>query len=468
MSEPLWTKSASQLAALLGRKEVSPVEVLRTFVAHQERVNPLLNAIVTPAADPQRQAQDAERRQLEGRRLSALDGIPITVKDNIFVGGMRCTWGSRLFERFVPVQDDICVERLRRAGVLIIGKTNTPEFALASRTENLVFGATRNPWDAGLTPGGSSGGAVASVAAGMVPFAIGTDAGGSIRSPASFTGLVGMRPSNGRIPRCHGFPPMAIDFQAIGLLSRTIDDLVLLYRAVSGPDPRDAASLRLPTGAVAADPSSVRVRVVTNAGGEPVESAVRAGLRAGADALAELGYQVEAGDAPYELEEVRAVWGVLSSVGAARVAQQFDGWRDLVGGNILSLAEQGLKVSAVQYVDALDRLARIRSHVSNAWQGFDVILCPTSPVMPWPIELPFPASVDGLPGHARSGNVFTTWVNAVGHPAMTLPTLPSPAALPVGMQLVGPFAGEELLFDIARRFEHIRPWSARWPRIVRD
>jgi aspartyl-tRNA(Asn)/glutamyl-tRNA(Gln) amidotransferase subunit A len=463
----LWARSAAELSGLLERREVSPREIWRAFRSQQERLNPGLNAIVTPPSPRIEQELDAsERRHAEGKRLSPLDGIPVTVKDNIFVAGMRCTWGSRLFEDFVPERDDVCVERLRLAGALIAGKTNTPELALAARTDNLVFGSTRNPWDTALTPGGSSGGAVASVAAGMVPLAIGTDAGGSIRSPASFTGLVGLRPSNGRIARCHGFLPMANDFQAIGLLSRTVQDMALLYAVVAGSDPRDPGSMRLPAGARAAQPGSVRIRFVSDSGGEPVESAVRAGVRAGADALARLGYQVEEGPLPYDLEDVRAVWGVLSSVGAARVAQGFEGWRDRVGNNILALAEQGSKVTGTEYVRALDRLARIRAQASTAWEGFDVLLCPTSPVRPWPHELPHPTVVDGRPGHARSGSVFTTWVNAVGHPAVSLPTQPSADGLPVGMQLVGSFAGEQLLLDIAARFEAVRPWAHRWPRLA--
>ena len=196
----LWEHSATELSQLMDRKRISPVEVLEGVISRCESLNPRLNAIVALDLEGARTAARASEARMQSRaRLGALDGLPVTVKDNIFVRGMPATWGSLLYRDFTPEDDDLAVERLRAEGAVIVGKTNTPEFALASFTDNRVFGPTRNPWNPDLTPGGSSGGAVAAIATGMVPLAIGTDAGGSIRLPASHTGLVGFRPSTGRV-----------------------------------------------------------------------------------------------------------------------------------------------------------------------------------------------------------------------------------------------------------------------------
>jgi aspartyl-tRNA(Asn)/glutamyl-tRNA(Gln) amidotransferase subunit A len=342
MSEELWRTSASELALLLERGALAPSELLQACLARHAQCNPALNAIVTLCGDEARAAaREADERQRAGRRRSAIDGIPVTVKDNLYVRAVRATWGSRLFADFVPEHDDICVERLRAAGAIVIGKTNTPEFALAGYTDNLVFGPTRNPWNLALTPGGSSGGAVASVAVGITPLAIGTDAGGSIRTPASYTGLVGVRPSNARIPRRHGFPPMANEFQVITPLARTVADAVLLYDVLAGPDARDPASPRFAQEAPAKAPAEIRIRLVTDANGEPVDPEVRANVTAAATVLAGLGYGVEIGAAPYDLEEVRAVYATLAAAGAARVLERFPEWRDNVSANVVSIRNDG-------------------------------------------------------------------------------------------------------------------------------
>ena len=465
----MWQKTASELSNLLESGTVSPCELLDLYLERCRRHNPMLNAIVTQSLEQaQAAARDAEKRQIERKRLSRIDGLPISIKDNLYVRGMRATWGSRLFADFTPAEDDICVERVRAAGAVLVGKTNTPEFALAGYTDNLLFGPTRNPWNLELTPGGSSGGAAASVAMAMTPFAIGTDAGGSIRTPASYTGLVGLRPSNGRIARCHGFPSMANDFQVIAPLARTVADAQLLYEVLAGPDSRDPSSLRLPAEHPVSAPSTIRIRVVTSVNGEPVDSEVRASIRAAADDFANLGYQVNEGRAPYDIEDVRSVYSTFSAAGAARVLERYPAWRDIVGENIAAIGERDLKLSATQYVNEIDRLARIRAEVSRAWQEFDVLLTPTSATLPWSLREPYPAEIDGRPAQPRTASIFTTWVNAVGQPAMSIPVTPSSTGLPIGMQLVGRFGAEKLLFDMASRFEEVRPWSHRWPALAAD
>lgn len=461
--ENLWQYSVPELAGLLASGELAADALLRACLERCEKLDPALNAIVHLDRDgAMAAAQRTVQRQRAGRLLGPLDGIPVTVKDNLFVAGMPATWGSALYRDHVAERDDIAVERLRAAGAVILGKTNTPEFALSGRTDNRVFGVTRNPWDLSLNPGGSSGGAVAAVAAGLAPLALATDAGGSIRLPACFTGLVGLRPSTGRVARRYGFPPMALDFQVVGPIARTVRELELFYRCIAGPDARDPASLRFPPSHPA---SARRLRLALSAGGEPVDPEVRANVRRAANVLAELGYEVDEGDVPYDLEAVRSVWGTLSSAGAARAALAFADRSELTE-SVAAAVDAGMKITATQYVSALDRLAGIRASVSENWSGFDLLVTPTAACPAWPVDRAFPETVDGRPGHIRSAAIFTTWVNACGLPAITVPVEPAADGRPIGMQIVGPFGAEDELFALAHRFEAARPWATHWPKIA--
>src|SRR5215470_17820579 len=302
-----WREDATGLAALLNAGRTTPIELLEMYLERCDRLGPALNPFtLLDRAGATAAAQAAADRQKAGRRLGSLDGIPVVIKDNLYVAGLPAEWGSLMLKGFMPDRDDICVERLRAQGAIIVGKTTTPEFALSGRTENKVTGTTRNPWDSRLTPGGSSGGAVAAVAAGMVPLAIGTDAGGSTRMPASYTGLVGLRPSNGRVPRRYGFPPMALDFQAIGLIARTMRDLKLLFGVIAGPDVR--APISLATSQLRRQAKPRRLGWFTTVGPDGASAEVVASHAEALRQLAQLGCIIEPCIAPFDIKELRAIW----------------------------------------------------------------------------------------------------------------------------------------------------------------
>ncbi|MBR0667376.1 amidase [Roseomonas hellenica] len=442
--------SATAMAARLADGSVTPPELLEDSLARIGRSNAELGAFVHVDAEGAAEAaRAAAGRQAAGMRLGPLDGVPVAVKDNLWVAGMPAHWGSRMWADFTPPVDDIPVERLRRAGAVIIGKTNTPEFALSGRTDSPLHGPARNPWDIRLTPGGSSGGSVAAVAAGLVPLALATDAGGSTRLPASYTGLFGMRPSNGRIARRHGFPPMALDFQAVGVLGRSLEDMELLLSCVAGPDARDPSSERVPD--LAGPDRPLRVGWCASIGEEGVDAEVAAAVAECASVLESAGCEVARREAPFDLALVRKVWGVISAAGAARAAELHpDRWRAEASGAIAAAASRGLGLSAVDYVRALDGLAEIRAGVAEAWGRMDLLLCPSAASPAWPLEDEFPRQVGDRPGHGVAQNIFATWVNAVGYPGLNVPVRPHADGRPRGVQVVGRFGADSMVLAAGR------------------
>ena len=453
MTQAFPRESATSMAARLASGATTPSALLEESLARIAALDGELHAWAHVATDQARAAAaEADARQKAGQRRGPLDGIPVSVKDNLFVKDMPARWGSTFFRDHVPDRDDIAVERLRAAGAVIVGKTSTPEFALSGRTFSPITGHTRHPMDHRLTPGGSSGGATAAVSSGMVPLAVATDAGGSTRLPASYTGLVGLRPSNGRIPRRHGFPPMAMDFQAVGLIAGTVEDVELLYAALGGPDPRDPTSERLAPDRPVGAREVFRIGWLNSYGDELVDPSVRNAVEEAAQRLAGLNCEVARASPPYDLAAIRDVWGIIPAAGVARMASRFpDRWAMDSSESLRPMAERGRALSIPDLVDAVDRLNAFRSDVSAAWGDYDVMLMPSAAAPAWPAEDEFPREIAGKPGHPRAMNVFSTWVNAMGWPGLNVPATPHPDGRPIGVQLVGRHGAEPILFEMARR-----------------
>lgn len=428
--------------------------------ARLESENPRLNAVVLPCLDDAaRAAAASDARREAGGVLGPLDGLPFTVKDNLHVGGLRATWGSRLFAENIAAEDDLCVARLRAAGAVLLGMTNTPEFALATHTGNALFGTTRNPWDTTRVPGGSTGGGAAAVAAGIAPLAIGTDAGGSIRLPAALCGITGFRPSVGMIPRLHGFPPLTLDFQAIGVMARSARLVRLATEAMAGPDVRDRASLAF-TGLGAAAPRKLRLRLVP--GGAETDPEVAALVRAAAFVLRGLGHALHEGPLPHDAERLVAIRSVLSSAGVARVVAAHPGWENQVTPPIRVAAERGFAITTAQYIAAMDALAAWRAATAAAMEGVDILVTPTCPLPAWPIETAT-ARVPGMPAGPAQAVAFTAFANAMGWPGISLPCGLTRAGLPVGVQLVAPYGADRALLDLAEAFQDATDWHTLLP-----
>ena len=450
---PLWQLSAAELHALYRSGAASPVEAVLACLARAEEVAHL-NALVTPDPDGALAAARAsEARWRDGQALGALDGIPLTIKDNIPVAGLRTTWGSRLYAGGVPERDETPVAHLREAGAVILGKTNVPEMTLQGYTSNALFGTTRNPWAPALTPGGSSGGAVAAVAAGIGPLALCTDGGGSVRRPASHAGLVGLKPSAGRVPRRHGLPPILLDFEVIGPVARTVADLA-------------AAMAPIASGGFSVErPAALRILHVRRFGDAPVDPDVEASTDAVAERLAGLGHAMTRAERFTAADRINAIWPVIAQTGLAWLMREHPGRLAELGPDIRAMAEAGAALPATAYLDALHEALVLRAELAELFEHADVILTPAAAALPWPADEPYPAIIDGQAVGPRGAAVFTGFVNAAGCPAIAIPGPPARSGLPIGVQCVGSWGSDERLVGLAAQLEAAFPWKQSWEAV---
>ncbi|MGY3437411.1 MULTISPECIES: amidase [unclassified Marinovum] len=457
-----WKLTAAELAAAYRTGRADPVAVIAELEARIKALNPEINAYVALAEDLPAQAEASRKRWQAGAPLSPLDGVPVAVKDNLHVAGLRTTWGGHTFDD-VAEADELPVARLRAAGALIVGKTNTPEFAVEGYTANARFGVTRNPWDIALTPGGSSGGSVAAVAAGLATLAIGTDGGGSTRRPAGHTGLYGLKPSIGCIARGGGLPQILMDFEVLGSFARDIGDLEILHSVLAGPDRADPVSRCRPLAGPA--PDRLRILSVPLLDDNPCDPAITAAHRALARRLSDLGHEVCEGPLPLNLDEVSAFWGSFAQVGLAQIRASVPAMQSKAAPQYLAMADAGDAVPARDLFAAITAVQRLRVETSRLFGDWDVILMPTAAAQPWPAEVSHPDQIDGQPVGPRGHAIYTGWVNAAGHPGLAVPAGTDPAGLPIGCQLIGDLGGESRLIALAAQVaERGEGW--RWPALA--
>ena len=459
-----WHMDSTALVASYATGDLSPLDAVAACLERIARLNPAINAVVALSPTAIDDARASTARWAAGKPLSPLEGAPIVIKDNMAVQGMPATWGSTYLADVVPDEDELPIARLRDAGLIIVGKTNVPEFTIEGYTDNALFGTTGNPWNPVLTPGGSSGGSVAAVAAGMVPLALGTDGGGSIRRPAAHTGLVGFKPSIGRIARGRGLPQILLDFEVVGPVGRTVTDVAALFHILDGADRRDHRSRILP--AVSAHRGPLRVRYVERFGDAPLDPVIRNSVSSAAAALGDLGYEIDAGPLPVDIAPMDEFWPDLVAVGLAGLAAADPTWRARAGAKYVEMAARGDEVLAERFMAGVEAVSAFRDQVSVAFTDHDIIMTPSCAAMPWQADAPFPTHIDGQEVGPRGHAVYTGWVNACGHPGISLPSASAPDGMPIGFQLIADRGADELLLDIAGRFEAAHPWADRWPEIA--
>jgi len=450
--------TASELAALLRRRESSCVELLDDLLVRIDRLNPKLNAIVT--LDPEgarQQARAADAQAARGAWRGPLHGVPFTLKDCFETAGMRTTAGHLPLAGHVPALDSTVAARLKAAGAILLGKTNVPPLAMSLQTNNDIFGRTSNPWDATRTPGGSSGGAAAAVAARLVPFDIGSDMSGSIRIPAHYCGIYGFKPTSNRVPGTGHIPPppgtprMDRQLCCYGPLARSVDDLALLAALLVGPDGTDIEVAPVPWRRVPPrEPQTLRILWRSSWSGVPTASAVRAAVEAVARMLADAGAQVEEGDPGFTREQLMAVWEAAFPLVSAAAMEVMGVSLPVKAG---PAAANGL-VAWLRVQDARDSLVRAIDQILT--RRFDAFLCPAvigNAFLHSPPRTPF--EVDGNLVDSRFVDHYLFPFSLLGNPCVVLPAGLAPDGLPVGVQLVGARYDDEALLAAARAVDMV-------------
>jgi aspartyl-tRNA(Asn)/glutamyl-tRNA(Gln) amidotransferase subunit A len=461
----LWRLGAVALGQRFRERSLTPLAVAQACLARLEAVNPQLNAVIA-RRDEQflAEARAATERHARGQPLSALDGIPLTVKDSLFTADQPTTWGTPALRHYQSQHDELAVARARAAGALIVGKTNVPEFALEGYTANPLFGVTRNPWQLQLTPGGSSGGAVAAVASGIGPLAIGQDGGGSIRRPASHAGLVGLKPSLSAVPRQHVLPSLLLDFEVIGPLARTVADARLLFDVMRGPSPADRSSLAAAQAATQPRRAGpLRILYVERFGAAPLDRQVAGSVGRAVQRLAALGHRVEAGPLPLDLDFFSEAWPQVGQIGLARMFEAHPEWEAQASQKYRDMADSGRRLPAARLWQIFERVAQLRRDTVALFAGVDVIVMPAAAALPWTADQAYPSHIDGQEVGPRGHAIYTGWVNAAGLPGLALPCEPSREGLPIGLQMMGAYGADDQLLDLGASYEAAYPWSGRWP-----
>jgi aspartyl-tRNA(Asn)/glutamyl-tRNA(Gln) amidotransferase subunit A len=476
-SDEICRLDAVALAGMVRAKTLSPVEIADAVLARMERLEPRLHAFCTPTPDLARaEARRVEAAIMAGQRVGPLAGVPVSIKDLILTRGVRTTSGSAAYADFVPDEDDVVVERLRAADAVVLGKTNVPEFGYSGATHNPVFETTRNPWNTDLTPGGSSGGAGAAVAAGMGPLAIGSDGGGSIRVPSSFCGLFGMKASMGRVPLYPGcrderYPGVSSweSLEHLGPMTRTVADGAFVLSVIAGPDDRDRHSLPRADfdwmDAVRGDLRGLRVAYSPDWGYATIDPRVR-------DIVGKAARVFER-DLGCVVEEASPGWSDPEPTFWALVALDTDlrGMRAMADrlGDKMSPHIREFLATGFTAEDLTDAVVARKALCNKMWKfmrRYDVLLTPTLGVPPFPVGIQGPDVIDGRAVSPYHWLAFTFQMNMTGQPAATVPAGFTADGLPVGMQIVGRHLDDVSVLRAAAAFEAAAPWRHRWPSIA--
>ncbi len=450
--------SAREMVAAVASREISARELLDLHLARIAETNPDVNAVVSLDEERARAgAAEADAKQARGEELGALHGLPHAFKDTHEVAGWRTTYGSPLRADYVPKRDDLVAERVRGAGVVTIGKTNVPEWAAGSHTFNPIFGTTRNPYDLTRSAGGSSGGAAAALASGMVPLADGSDMGGSLRNPASFNNVVGLRPTPGRVPNwptTNGWELTSVG----GPMARSVEDLALLLSVLSGPSRRAPLSLETPGSTflppLAGTLSGVRVALSVDLGGAfAVDHAVADVITRQASVFQAAGASVE--DAHPVLHSADAAFRTLRAwLFQARfhalLEKRPDGFKQSLKDNILL----GADLTGGDVARAYQQLTSIQDRMRAFFETYDVLALPVSQVPPFSADEEYPTDINGEPQETYLDWMRSAYlITVTGCPAISVPAGFTPEGWPVGIQLVGPARGERRLLEVAHAFE---------------
>jgi amidase len=461
---------AVELARRIRARELSALDLLEAHLAQIERVNPRVNAIITLVTDQAiTQAHAADAALARGDAIGPLHGLPIAHKDLTATKGIRTTSGSPIYANHVPDHSALIVERIQRAGAITIGKTNVPEFGAGSQTFNPVFGATLNPYDTSKTCGGSSGGAAVALACGMIPIADGSDMGGSLRNPAGYCNVVGLRPAPGRVPSWptqNGWSALSVD----GPMARTVADVALLLSAIAGPDPRSPIAIAEPGGRFAQrldrDFRGTRIAWSRDLGGLPIDPRVTAAIDAQRHTFASLGCTIEDRDPDLsdadEIFKVLRAWSFELSHGELLHAQ-----RHQLKDTVIWNTEAGMRLSGPDIARAERQHTALYHRVREFMATYEFLICPVSQAPPFDVTQPYLTAINGVPM-----DTYIDWmrscyyISVTGHPAISVPCGFTPEGLPVGVQIVGRHRDELGVLQLAHAFEQATGFWRRRPALA--
>lgn len=481
LNEELAFTPATELIELISTKQVSPVELTELYLNRIDRLDSQLNSyLLLTRDDAMRTARAAERAVVRGEELGALHGLPIAIKDTQMTKGVRTTYGSLLFKDRIPERDSTVVKRVRDAGAIMLGKTNVPEFGFSGTCENRLGEHGRNPWNPDHTPGGSSGGSAAAMAACLCPLATGGDGGGSIRIPASFCGIYGIKPTQGRVSGYSGLNVAAMPntFTQPGPLSRTVRDSALLLQVLSGHDPMDPTSLRVTPpnflAAVDKEIKGLRIAWSPDYGFATVDPEILEVTSRAARVFEELGCHVEQPDLvldppiiPHDKNPVYDAFGPLAhSDSYAAYGSYLESHGEQMTYFARDHIERGARVTGVEYARALGRVNILKARMDDLFQEYDLLLSPTM----YYTALPISEFTDDHPDwteypHRYVNGTFTLPINAIGHPAANVPVGFSSSGLPIGLHIVGRRGAEETVLTASAAFERTRPWIQHRPPV---
>ncbi|MBY9019868.1 MAG: amidase [Candidatus Lokiarchaeota archaeon] len=466
--EEICFMSAIDMFDAIKRQELTSIEITETIIERIEKINPITNAYCTTTFDLARNmAREADNRVKKGEKLGILNGIPTSIKDLNPVEGIRTTYGSKIFENNIADSDDIAVQRLRKEGCVIIGKTNTPEFGFKGVTDNLIFGFSRNPWNLEHTTGGSSGGAASAVVSGLGPLAQGSDGGGSIRHPSSFCGAFGLKPSYGRVPRYPTNFPLGLDLAVIGPIVRHVKDAALMLDAMKGPFEGDKASL--PNDGfkyidkISEVPEKLKIGYSLDLGyAKTIDKEVKKNILNSVELFENFGWNVE--HVKMKLRKAQLSFNTIwtSSLGY-NLKSYLKEWEDKMDPDLVKLVKAGLGYDGMSLPRALAIRAQVYQTIYKVFKDYDILITPSLAIPAFKLGIMYPSQINGINVSPTAWMPFSFPFNLTGHPAASIPSGWSSNGLPIGMQIIGNRFDELTVLQVSKAFEELAPWQDKRP-----
>ena len=476
---PAW-----EMKEKITKQELSSAELTEIIIERIEKINPIINAYCTPTFDLARElAKKADKIVRNGEKLGILHGIPTSIKDNVDVKGIRTTCGCKAFENYISSDDDIAVKRLKEAGVVILGKTNMPAFGYKGATDNLIFGATKNPWYLERTAGGSTGGGGAATASGLSPLTQGSDGGGSIRIPSSFCGLYGIKPTFGRIPQTS----MKIEgnmgtYVQKGPLVRYVKDAALMLDALVGANAVDRYSLPKPNysfyDALEKTPKNLKIGYTLDLGNlEIIHSEVEKSVLNAVKKFEEFNWSVEKSNinllspgktlrGEVRVENYSSTWNILWAYGIGYFVKPIiNQYGDILDPELVQLAQFGFQLTPENIYTAEIQREVIYDNVCKHFKEYDILITPTMACPAFKLGVSSPSKIDGKEVSGGAYSPYTHPFNMTGHPAASIPCGWSSDGLPIGMQIVGKRFDEVTVLQVSKAFEDIAPWQDKRPKL---